>query len=522
MVEVRRNPRLAGAIAAMALVVGAGFAARGGMSVLVGVLLLLLGLAHAWLAWDARVPLAVVDDQGVRMRLGRTWRGLPWSEIDEVEHQPRPAGARGWWRDGRLTVLPVDNAAQLDGLTGIALRLGRLAERMYGVPFAVPLGLGTTVTGAGEDLTDTLLALAPAEVDVVEIDPTLAETDAADVSDLTDTAERPAVVDPKVDAPMEPAATEAAEPTVPVLRPSPTPSPLREPTVAVRAEVVGSASLAPLSDADAAHPEATRLVRIAAADAETQVVFDDLVDSGIVPAEDPVIGPQLTAARERVGLSVDQLADRTRIRPHVIESIEVDDFAPCGGDFYARGHLRTLARVLGVDAAPLLAEYDAGYAQAPVDPRAVFQAELASGHGGGLRPMRGGPNWSVLVAAVMGVVLIGSVARVVMAGSPSSPAPQISLDSGSSGTTNPYGKTAAPVPVVLTAAGGGAHVVVRDSGGSVVFTGDLAFGQSKTLKVSPPLRVQSTDGSLAVSVKGSKPKAIGSTGQAAQKTYTAD
>ena len=64
---------------------------------------------------------------------------------------------------------------------------------------------------------------------------------------------------------------------------------------------------------------------------------------------DPVIGPELAAARSRLGLTVDQLADRTRIRPHVIESIEVDDFTPCGGDFYARGHLRTLARVLGLD-----------------------------------------------------------------------------------------------------------------------------------------------------------------------------
>ena len=71
-----------------------------------------------------------------------------------------------------------------------------------------------------------------------------------------------------------------------------------------------------------------------------------------------MIGPQLAAARERLRLSVDQLADRTRIRPHVIEAIEIDDFAPCGGDFYARGHLRTLARVLGVDVAPLLATYD--------------------------------------------------------------------------------------------------------------------------------------------------------------------
>ena len=76
------------------------------------------------------------------------------------------------------------------------------------------------------------------------------------------------------------------------------------------------------------------------------VVIEDLAD---VPAVEPVIGPELAAARRRLGLSVDQVAERTRIRPHVIEAIEIDDFSPCGGDFYARGHLRTLARVLGVD-----------------------------------------------------------------------------------------------------------------------------------------------------------------------------
>jgi cytoskeletal protein RodZ len=534
MVEVRRNARLAAGIAVVALLLGVGFVTRGGGSVLLGALLLILGLGHALVAWDARTPLAVVDDHGVRMRLGRTWRGLPWDAVDEVEHQPRPAGALGLWRDGRLSVLPVDNAAQLDGLSGLGLVLGRLSQRLYGVPFAVPLGLGTSVVGAGDSLTDTLLALAPADVDVVEIDPTLVSdvSESGDVSDLTDTAERPAYVATEEASAAEPtvairreAAAPVAEPDVePVVEPvvaSPTPSPLREPTVAVRAEVVGQAALAPMTD-----PDATQYVRVvsddAASDAGAEVVFDDLVDSGIIPAANPVIGPQLAAARARVGLSVDQLADRTRIRPHVLESIEVDDFLPCGGDFYARGHLRTIARVLGVDAAPLLATYDATYADAPVDPRAVFEAELASSHGGGLRPMRGGPNWSVLVAAVMAVVLIWSVARLVMAGSPSTPAPSISLDSGSAGTGNPYGKTAAPVPVVLTAAGGGAQVVVRDASGTVVFTGDLAFGESKTLKAAPPLRIQSSDGSLAVSIKGHKAEPIGSIGQSAQKTYTAD
>ncbi len=60
-------------------------------------------------------------------------------------------------------------------------------------------------------------------------------------------------------------------------------------------------------------------------DAVPALVLDDFEPE---PAYRPAIGPELTAARTRVGLSVDELAERTRIRPHVIESIEVDDFVP--------------------------------------------------------------------------------------------------------------------------------------------------------------------------------------------------
>ena len=72
---------------------------------------------------------------------------------------------------------------------------------------------------------------------------------------------------------------------------------------------------------------------------------------------------EIRDAREWLGMSVDELADRTRIRPYVIESIEVGDFSPCGGDFYARGHLRMLAGVLGIDPAPILSSYDAHLAR---------------------------------------------------------------------------------------------------------------------------------------------------------------
>jgi hypothetical protein len=120
----------------------------------------------------------------------------------------------------------------------------------------------------------------------------------------------------------------------------------------------------------------------------------------------------------------------------------------------------------------------------------------------------------------MTVVLAWSVARLVMdhpsAVSPSSP----SLADGSAGLTSADTHHAARVPVALTAAGGGAHVVIRDGTGKVVFTGSLAFGQSRTLQVSPPVRIQTTDGSLKVSVDGEDHGAIGKTGQPAQDVYT--
>ena len=120
-----------------------------------------------------------------------------------------------------------------------------------------------------------------------------------------------------------------------------------------------------------------------------------------------------------MGLTVDELADRTRIRPHVIESIEVDDFSPCGGDFYARGHIRTLARVLGKDPEPMLAQFEDRYATAPVNARRVFEAELATGLTGSMRSTVGGPNWTLLVGVVLALILVWSAVRLFAAGEPS-------------------------------------------------------------------------------------------------------
>ena len=71
------------------------------------------------------------------------------------------------------------------------------------------------------------------------------------------------------------------------------------------------------------------------------------------------IGDTLAEARRQAGLTITQVSQRTRIRESIIRGIEQGDFSACGGNFYARGHLRSIATAVGVDPVPLVKEYDA-------------------------------------------------------------------------------------------------------------------------------------------------------------------
>lgn len=517
-IEVRRNVALSATVGGFAALLTIAFAVRafGGGSTLdwlsFGVLALVT-VAHLASLVDGRAPLLVADDHGVRLRHGATWRGIAWPEIDCLEHLPR----RGLVRDGHVLV---------DGYDDQQL--------------VVPLTLATRVVGVESgSLSDALADLADGRADVVEVVPGLADDSTAPRSEsvpkLSDlyADDAPAVpeerrgIAARVAAgltghgaggdPADEVADEVAdgvadgadwEDTGEVILAEDTeatdeieavpPAPERATVLAARVEL-----------------ERPTLVRAPVADdtGAVTVVLDDLA---VRPAPQPVIGPELTAARDRLRLTIDQLSERTRIRPHVIEAIEVDDFAPCGGDFYARGHLRTLARVLGIDAGPLVASYDETYADAPVDPRRVFEAELATGTGGSIRSTRGGRNWSVLIAAVMGAVLVWSVARLVMGGpAPVGDTPVLNQSGGISKAAAAKGD---PVRLTLVAAGGGAQLVIRDAAGEIVFDGNLAFGQTSELKVVPPVRIWSSDGSVTYAIGGKEPKALGDTGAEVSKT----
>lgn len=514
MIEIRRNIRLATVIAAGAGAVALAFLIRGGaLNAVVGAAFLVLAGAAAWARFDGRTPLMVLDEQGVRMRLGRDWRGMPWDHIDEIEHLPRPAGVAGMWRDGRLAILPVDESSEVMALSDAGARHAAWTQRLFGVPFAVPLGMTTTVLSNGKPLTRALADIAGTTTRVVEIDP---DADDMHVPMVEDTGAFTAVgptwsLNPASDR-VGPITFESpiAPPRVPE-----TTNQTPEPPVALTSVPAMRETVRP-TRVEASYEPVVSGANALAMDFEPVVALE-IVEPEVEPVPEvvPVIGPQITAARGRVGLSVEDLAERTRIRAHVIEAIEVDDFAACGGDFYARGHLRTLARVLGLDASALLETYGELYGSAPIDPREVFAAEF--GHDTPTRPLAGGPQWSVLIASAMGVVLLWSLVRLFTAGAAPEAVPGISLEGN---VTSPYAKVAPPVPVVINAVGSGAHVVVTDASGNIVFNGDLAYGATKTLQAAVPVKVTSSDGSVTVAVNGAQAAPVGASGAPALRSYS--
>ena len=69
------------------------------------------------------------------------------------------------------------------------------------------------------------------------------------------------------------------------------------------------------------------------------------------------LGTEIRAARERAGLTIANVAEITRIRETLIRQIEADDFSSCGGNAYARGHIRTISKVVAINADELISKF---------------------------------------------------------------------------------------------------------------------------------------------------------------------
>ena len=121
------------------------------------------------------------------------------------------------------------------------------------------------------------------------------------------------------------------------------------------------------------------------------------------------IGDALATARRQASLTIAQVSQRTCIRETIIGGIERDDYSACGGDFYARGHIRSISRAVNLDPEPLIREYDA--AQGP--PPAITAADVFQPSTPIKFRERRGLNWTAAMALALAVI-VGLVAYHVI------------------------------------------------------------------------------------------------------------
>ena len=79
------------------------------------------------------------------------------------------------------------------------------------------------------------------------------------------------------------------------------------------------------------------------------------------------VGERLRQRRQDRGLTLDDLAARTRIAPRVLQAIEREEFDAVPSGIFLRGHLRACARELGMNPESLVDQYRAEH-EAPVAP----------------------------------------------------------------------------------------------------------------------------------------------------------
>ena len=136
------------------------------------------------------------------------------------------------------------------------------------------------------------------------------------------------------------------------------------------------------------------------------------------------IGPALRHAREKRGLSLEEVEQATKIRPRYIEGLEREDYDMLPAPIYIRGFLKTYATFLGLDGEALSKEMQqsrGNVEETRVDhPPEIEEplpvARALSGSGGGGRSGRGASTRTVPFLALAGVLLVALVGTVYFVG----------------------------------------------------------------------------------------------------------
>ena len=158
------------------------------------------------------------------------------------------------------------------------------------------------------------------------------------------------------------------------------------------------------------------------------------------------LGERLRLARERAGLSIDDIAVRTKIQGSLLEAIERDDFEHVPGGLFVRGFLRAYAREVGLEPEAVVADYLDHYEPEPLASEDTVRPHADAGQDVILaQPDFQGFSWRKVWPAIGVAAIIVGV--FVTFGSGTRNAPVVEAQAvGTSGTTEPVPAAASAAP----------------------------------------------------------------------------
>jgi cytoskeletal protein RodZ len=227
---------------------------------------------------------------------------------------------------------------------------------------------------------------------------------------------------------------------------------------------------------------------------------------------------QLQAAREAAGLSVEQVSKKTNIRIGVIEDLEKNSVEVCGGIAYARGHIRSIARVIKADGDLLVAAIEAAQ---NIESRKIID-QLVDNNVADRPKEKKVMKFSTLAGIAAVVLGIGFVVTVAVSNiSESGSKVEITPSETVAPSTSATPVATSGVNLVFTGVGGKTWIGIKDSKGEQIFDGQIKSGESQSFNDDVSLNV--TIGNAAavkITLNGSDLGVAGGYGEVVRFNYT--
>jgi len=241
------------------------------------------------------------------------------------------------------------------------------------------------------------------------------------------------------------------------------------------------------------------------------------------------LGALITKSRTDARLSIEDLAKLTNIPATLLRDMENDNFKKCGGETYARGHLRNMAAKLGVEERIFLDLFETEVT-APAKPI----RELLNENNVTMpyqEPKR--ISWKVLAAGSAAALVLFAGTQIIFSNMDSSSDPEI-IATTSATPSNSASESAAPnvaaspeivggVNVELVASRGTTWLYATNENGEVLFSGQVRQGATKTFNAAKQVNLRvGNAGGVDISVNGKDVGSVGANREVVNLTYNAE